>query len=131
MVNDLISDSLTRIRNAQSRKLATTTLLHSKIVESVVGILEAKGYVKSHTLIKEGNKKFIKVTLAYDENGIGVINEVKRVSKPGRRVYKPKDEVKRFKNGYGSIILSTSSGVIDNDKAKELSIGGEVLCTVW
>jgi len=131
MVNDLISDSLTRIRNASMRRLDATTLMHSKSVEAVVGILQDKGYVDSFNVIEEGVKKTINVVLKYDENGKTVINEMKRVSKPGRRVYKPASEIKRFKNGYGTIVVSTSKGVLPNDKAFELGIGGEVLCTVW
>jgi small subunit ribosomal protein S8 len=131
MVNDLISDSLTRIRNAAMRRRDVTTLLHSNAVEAVVGILADKGYIDSFNVVEEGNKKSINVVLKYDENGKAVINEMKRVSKPGRRVYKGRDEIKRFKNGYGTIIVSTSKGVIPNDKAYELGIGGEVLCTVW
>jgi small subunit ribosomal protein S8 len=131
MINDLISDSLTRIRNAASRKLDVTTLVHSRIVEAVVAILADKGYIESFNVVEDGVKKSIKVVLKYDENGRTVINEVKRISKPGRRVYKPAADVKRFKNGYGTIIVSTSKGVLPNDKAFELGIGGEVLCTIW
>ncbi len=131
MVNDLISDSLTRIRNAAMRRLDVTTLLHSNAVEAVVGILADKGYVDSFNVVEEGNKKSINVVLKYDENGKTVINEMKRVSKPGRRVYKGRDDIKRYKNGYGTIIISTSKGVIANDKAYELGVGGEVLCTIW
>jgi len=131
MVNDLISDSLTRIRNAGMRRLDVTTLLHSKSVEAVVAILVDKGYIESFNVIENGVKKSINVVLKYDENGRTVINEMKRVSKPGRRVYKGKEDVKRFKNGYGTIIVSTSKGVLANDKAYELGLGGEVLCTVW
>ena len=131
MVNDLISDSLTRIRNAAMRRLDVTTLMHSKSVEAVVAILADKGYIESFNVIENGPKKSIKVVLKYDENGKTVINEMKRVSKPGRRVYKPAAEIKRFKNGYGTIIVSTSKGVLPNDKAFELGLGGEVMCTVW
>ena len=131
MVNDLISDSLTRIRNAAMRRLDVTTLMHSNTVEAVVGILAEKGYIDSFNVVEDGNKKSINVVLKYDENGKTVINEMKRVSKPGRRVYKGRDDIKRFKNGYGTIIVSTSKGVIPNDKAFELGVGGEVLCTVW
>ena len=131
MVNDLISDSLTRIRNAATRRLDVTTLMHSKAVEAVVGILAEKGYIDSFNVVEDGNKKSINVVLKYDENGKTVINEMKRVSKPGRRVYRGRDDIKRFKNGYGTIIVSTSKGVIPNDKAYELGVGGEVLCTVW
>ncbi len=131
MVNDLISDSLTRIRNAGMRRLDVTTLLHSKSVEAVVAILVDKGYIESFNVIENGVKKSINVVLKYDENGRTVINEMKRVSKPGRRVYKGKEDIKRFKNGYGTIIVSTSKGILANDKAYELGLGGEVLCTVW
>ncbi|MCL4431641.1 MAG: 30S ribosomal protein S8 [Sulfuricurvum sp.] len=130
MINDLISDSLTRIRNAAMRRLDSTTLMHSKVVEAVVGILADKGYIESYNVVENGVKKSINVVLKYD-NGRTVINEVKRVSKPGRRVYKGKDELKRFKNGYGTIIVSSSRGVLPNDKAFELGVGGEVLCTIW
>ncbi len=131
MINDLISDSLTRIRNAAMRRLDVATLVHSKSVEAMVGILADKGYVESFNVIENGVKKTINVVLKYDENGKTVINEMKRVSKPGRRVYKPAADIKRFKNGYGTIIVSTSKGVLPNDKAFELGIGGEVMCTVW
>jgi small subunit ribosomal protein S8 len=131
MINDLIADSLTRIRNAAMRRLDSTTLMHSKTVESVVGILADKGYIESFNVIEDGVKKTINVVLKYDANGRTVINEVKRVSKSGRRVYKGKDELKRFKNGYGTIIVSSSKGVLPNDKAFELGVGGEVLCTIW
>ena len=131
MVNDLISDSLTRIRNAAMRRLDVTTLMHSKSVEAVVAILADKGYIDSFNVVENGPKKSINVVLKYDENGKTVINEMKRVSKPGRRVYKPAAEIKRFKNGYGTIIVSTSKGVLPNDKAFELGVGGEVMCTVW
>lgn len=131
MINDLISDGLTRIRNASLRKLETTKLLHSRSVESLVGIFQTKGYVESFKVIEEGNKKFINVVLKYDEKGISVINELKRISKPGRRVYKGKDEIKRFKNGYGTIVVSTSRGVLSNEEAHKIGVGGELLCSIW
>ncbi|WP_373073683.1 30S ribosomal protein S8 [Sulfurimonas sp.] len=131
MINDLVSDALTRIRNAGMRKLDVTTLVHSKSVEALANILVEKGYLDSCNVIEDGIKKTIKVVLKYDDNGNTVINEMKRVSKPGRRVYKGKDEIKRFKNGYGTIVVSTSKGVLPNDKAYELGIGGEVMCTIW
>ncbi|MBD3823768.1 MAG: 30S ribosomal protein S8 [Epsilonproteobacteria bacterium] len=131
MINDLVSDSLTRIRNAGMRRLNVTTLMHSKSVEAVANILVEKGYLESANVIEDGVKKTIKVVLKYDENGKSLINEITRVSKPGRRIYKGKDEIKRFKNGYGTIIVSTSKGILSNDKAHELGIGGEIVCTVW
>ena len=131
MLNDLISDGLTRIRNASMRKLETAKLLHSNVVEATLSILAVKGYIESYNVVEEGNKKFINVVLKYDEYGRSVINELKRVSKPGRRVYKGKDDVKRFKNGYGTIIVSTSKGVLSNEDAHKAGVGGEILCTVW
>ena len=99
MLNDLISDALTRIRNASLRRLDTTKLLHSKSVEAIARILTEKEYLESYNVVEEDNKKFINVVLKYDENGRSVINELTRVSKPSRRLYQGKDEIKRFKNG--------------------------------
>lgn len=131
MMNDIISDSLSRIRNAGMRRLESTKLLHSKVVEALVAIFESKGYIESFNVIEEDKKKFISVVLRYDEQGKSVINELKRISKPGRRVYKGKDEIKRFKNGYGTIVVSTSKGVLPNDEAYKVGVGGEILCTIW
>ena len=131
MSNDLISDGLTRIRNAAMRRLETTKLLHSNVVEATLKILADKGYIDSYNVVEENNKKFINVVLKYDENGKSVINEVKRISKLGRRVYQGKDDIKRFKNGYGTIIVSTSKGVMSGADANKNGVGGEVLCTIW
>ena len=131
MVNDLVSDALTRIRNASMRRLEVTELLHSKLVESVVKIFQEKGYVDSYTVLEDGNKKTIKVVLKYNDNGSSVISELKKISKPGRRVYKSAEDVKRFKNGYGTIVVSTSKGVLSNDVAFKENVGGEVICSIW
>ncbi len=131
MVNDIISDSLTRIRNAALRKQDVTKLLHAKVVVAVLKIFEEKGYIESFSEVEEGNKKFINVVLKYDDNGYSVIHEVKRMSKPGRRLYKPASEIKRFKNGYGTIVVSTSKGVLSNEEAHKAGIGGELLCSIW
>ena len=131
MINDIISDSLTRIRNASMRRLETTKLLHSKVIEALVRIFQDKGYIDSFDIVEENKKKFINVVRKYDANGYSIINEIKRVSKPGRRVYRGKDEIKRFKNGYGTIVVSTSKGVLPNDEAFKAGVGGEVLCTIW
>ena len=131
-MTDIIADSLTRIRNASMRKLETTELLHSKTIEAIVSILVEKGYLDSYTVEDLGNnKKSIKVVLKYDERGNSVINELKRISKPGRRIYKGKDDIKRFKNGYGTLIVSTNAGILPNDKAFTQGVGGEVLCSIW
>ncbi len=130
-MTDIIADSLTRIRNAATRRLDTTVLLHSKTIEAMVSILVDKGYLESYSVKEDGNKKTIKVVLKYDEKGFTVINEMKKISKPGRRVYKGKDEIRSFKNNYGTLIVSTSKGVLPNDEAYKLGTGGEVLCSIW
>jgi len=131
MINDLIADSITRIRNASMRKLEVANLMHSKIVESVVKILQEKGYIESYNVVEEGGKKAIKVIIKYNDKDEQVISELKRISKPGRRVYKGFADLKSFKNGYGTIIVSTSKGVLPNDEAFKLGVGGEVLCSIW
>ena len=132
MMNDLIADALTRIRNASMRKLETTTLVHSNTVEAVCNVLKSKEYIESYNVEDlENNKKVIKVVLKYDDNDNSVINEVKRISKSGRRVYKNASELKSFKNGYGTIVVSTNKGVMANDEAHKLNVGGEALVSIW
>jgi len=132
MMTDIIADSLTRIRNAAQRRLDVTTLLHSNNIEAIVSILVDKGYLESYKVKElEGNKKTIKVVLKYDENGNSVINEMKKISKPGRRVHRGKDDIRTFKNGYGTLVVSTSQGVLPNNEAFKRGIGGEVICSIW
>ncbi|MEA3315681.1 MAG: 30S ribosomal protein S8 [Campylobacterota bacterium] len=132
MMNDLIADALTRVRNAAMRKLEVTTLVHSNTVEAVCNVLKQKEYIEDYKVVDtDPIKKSISVTLKYDENDNSVINELKRLSKSGRRVYKNASELKNFKNGYGTIIVSTNKGVISNDEAYKLNVGGELLCSVW
>ena len=132
MMNDLIADALTRIRNAAMRRLEVATLLHSNTVVGVLNVLLQKEYITGFKVIDgQNNKKTIQVELKYDDNEKSVINEITRVSKPGRRVYKSASEIKNFKNGYGTIIVSTNKGVLANDEAYAANVGGEVLCTVW
>jgi small subunit ribosomal protein S8 len=131
-MTDIIADSLTRIRNAAQRRLDTTILLHSKVIEAIVSIFVNKGYLEGYEVIDNGNgKKSIKVVLKYDDNGHSVINEIKRISKPGRRVYQGAKEIRSFKNGYGTLVVSTNKGVIANDEAYKQRVGGEVICSIW
>ncbi len=131
MMNDIIADGLTRIRNAAMRKMDVAKLNHSRLMEDVLKVFETKGYIESFKVIEDGNKKFINVTLKYDENGNSAFNELKKVSKPGRRVYKGYEDIKRFKNGFGTFVVSTSKGVLPNDEAYKLKVGGEVICSIW
>ena len=131
MMTDIIADSLTRIRNAANRRLDVTTLLHSNTIEATVSILVDKGYLESYKVKEDGVKKTIKVVLKYDDNGHSVINELKKISKPGRRVYQGADDIRFFKNGYGTLVVSTNKGVLANDEAFKQKVGGEVLCSIW
>ncbi|PAF51155.1 30S ribosomal protein S8 [Helicobacter sp. 13S00401-1] len=131
MVNDIIADSITRIRNASMRKLDNTQLYYGKIVVSILEVFKQRNFIKDYRVDDKDNKQSIFVQLAYDDKGNSVISELKRISKPGRRIYRSKDELKRFKNGYGIIVVSTSKGVIANDEAYKLNVGGEALCSIW
>ena len=131
MMTDVVADSLARIRNAANRRIDTQDLIFSNTVESIVKILVDKGYLEGYKIKENGNIKTIAATLKYDDNGRSLITELKRISKPGRRVYKGATEVKSFKNGYGSYIISTSKGVMANDEAYKNNVGGEVLCSIW
>jgi small subunit ribosomal protein S8 len=131
MVNDIVADSITRIRNAGMRRKEVASLLHGKIVEGFLKVLKEKEYIESYKVVEENGKKSINVVLKYNENDRTVINEITRISKPGRRVYKNASELKSFKNGYGTIVVSTNKGVIANDEAFKLNVGGEALFSVW
>lgn len=131
-MNDIIADALTRIRNAAMRKLEVTTLIHSNTVEAVCNVLKEKEYIEEFKVVDtDPKKKTITVTLKYDDNDKSVISEIKRISKSGRRMYANASNLKSFKNGYGTIIVSTNKGVISNDEAYKLNVGGEVLCSIW
>lgn len=131
MMSDIIADSITRIRNAGLRKKTSAMLLYSGTIQAILDVLQGKGYIDSYNVGEEDGKKNIEVFLKYDHDGKFVINEIKKVSKPGRRVYRKSTDIKRFKNGYGTIIITTSKGVLSNEDAHSLGVGGEVLCTVW
>ncbi|WP_120945463.1 MULTISPECIES: 30S ribosomal protein S8 [Helicobacter] len=131
MVNDIVADSLTRIRNASMRRLEVTELYYAKIVVSILEIFKNKGFIANYQVVQKEGKDFISVELAYDDKGRALISEIKRLSKPGRRLYKQASELKRFKNGYGVIVVSTSKGVITNEEAYKQNVGGEVLCSIW
>ena len=131
MINDLISDGLTRIRNAAMRRLDTTQLLHSNVVEATLKILAQKGYIESYNVIEENNKKFINVVLKYDERGRSVINELKRVSKPGLRSYCKAKNLPQVLGGLGVAVVSTSKGLLTDRKARKENLGGEILAYIY
>jgi small subunit ribosomal protein S8 len=128
-MNDIIADSITRVRNAYMRRKDKTTLLYSKIIESSLEILKERSFIQDYKVSEKNNKKYIHVLLKYVK-GAPAITEIKRVSKSGRRVYKPANELKSFKNGYGLYIISSNKGIISNKEARELNVGGELLFSV-
>ena len=131
-MSDPIADMLTRIRNANTAKHDTVDVPSSKIKLSIAQILLEEGYVKKVDLVDNGSFKDIRITLKYgaDKND-RIITGLKRISKPGLRVYANKDQVPKVLDGMGIAILSTNQGVITDKKARELQVGGEVLAFVW
>ena len=128
---DPIADMLTRIRNANSAKHKTVDVPNSKMKTAIAEILFKEGYIKSFELINNENQGIIRITLKYDEKGARVIDGIKRISKPGLRVYASKEELPKVLNGLGIAIISTSKGLKTDKEARELGIGGEVLAYVW
>ena len=129
-VTDPIADMLTRIRNANSAKHETVDVPASNLKKAVAEILLEEGYIKSFEFIGDGKQGVIRITLKYGANKQKVITGLKRISKPGLRVYAKKDEVPILK-GLGIAILSTPAGVMTDKKARQQGVGGEVLAFIW
>jgi len=130
-VTDPISDFLIRIKNAYRANHSNVDIPASKLKLEITKILMDEGYIKNYIYIDDKKQGIIKIYIKYDNDGEPVIEEMKRISKPGKRVYVDVDNMPRVKNNLGIAILSTSRGVMTNKKAKKLNIGGEVLCYVW
>ena len=128
---DPIADMLTRIRNANSAKHKTVDVPSSKMKTAIAEILFKEGYIKSFELINNETQGIIRITLKYDEKGVRVIDGIKRISKPGLRVYANKEELPRVLNGLGTAIISTSQGLKTDKEAREAGVGGEVLAYIW
>ena len=130
-ITDPIADMLTRIRNANSAKHKTVDIPASKMKTAIAEILFKEGYIKSFEIINNETQGIIRVTLKYDEKGNRVIDGIKRISKPGLRVYAGKEELPKVLNGLGIAIISTSKGLKTDKEAREAGIGGEVLAYIW
>jgi small subunit ribosomal protein S8 len=131
MITDPIADMLTRMRNAIGAKHSTVSFAHSKEKENIAKILFEEGYILSYNIINAGNHKNIEIALKYLENGESVITGLKRISKPGLRVYAPKDKLPKVISGLGVAIISTNKGMMTDKHARQLGVGGEVLAYVW
>ena len=131
-VTDPISDMLTRIRNASKASLDTAVMPSSKLKTEIAKILLEEGYINSFEVSDGENiNGILKIYLKYGSDKKGVIEGLKRISKPGLRVYAEKENIPRVLGGLGTVIISTSQGIMTGRKAKKLGIGGEIICHVW
>ena len=128
---DPIADMLTRIRNANSSKHKTVDVPASNMKKSIADILFKEGYIAAYEEIEHSNQGIIRITLKYDEKGARVIDGLKRISKPGLRVYASKEELPKVLNGLGIALISTSKGIKTDKEARQEGLGGEVLAYVW
>ncbi|GBD15362.1 30S ribosomal protein S8 [bacterium HR26] len=130
-ITDPIGDMVTRIRNAGMGRKSETSMRASRILIEIARILKEEGYIEDYTVEPAEPRPILKIRLKYTPDRRHAIREIKRISKPGLRIYAGKDELPRVKNGLGIAILSTSQGVMSDVEARRRGIGGEVLCTVF
>ena len=130
-ITDSIADLLTRIRNANTAKQPTVDIPASNMKKAIVQILVDEGYIKNYQMIDDGKQGVIRVTLKYGQNKSQVITGLRRVSKPGLRIYSSCADMPKVMKGLGIAIVSTPKGVMTDKKARELNVGGEVLAFVW
>ena len=126
-----IADMLTRIRNANSKKHKTVDVPASNMKKAIANILFKEGYIAAYEEINDNTQGVIRITLKYDENGARVIDGLKRISKPGLRVYASKEELPQVLNGLGIALISTSKGIKTDKEARQEGLGGEVLAYIW
>ena len=131
-MTDPIADMLTRIRNANKARFKTVNINMSQMNINIAKVLKKTGYINNYDKVKnEKGRQVLEIILKYPDAKRTVITNIKRISKPGRRVYVPADSIPKVLNGLGVAILSTSKGVITDAEARELNVGGEILCNVW
>ncbi len=130
-MSDVIADMLTRIRNANNAKHSTVDIPASNMKKSIADILVEEGYVKGYQIVDNGNQGIIRITLKYMEGKQKVIRGIRRISKPGLRIYAGYEDMPKVMNGLGIAIVSTSKGIMTDKKARNLKVGGEVLAFVW
>ena len=130
-ISDTIADLLTRIRNASTAKHATVDIPASNVKKSITQILADEGYIKDFSIVDDGTQGIIRVTLKYTDGKTPVISGLRRVSKPGLRIYSSCEDMPKVRKGLGIAIVSTSKGIMTDKKARELNVGGEVLAYVW
>ena len=129
-LSDPIADMLTRIRNAARIGKADVKIKASKICEGVAAVLKEEGYIEDYDRIDDGKQGVLRVQLKYDMNGIAIIRQIERASKPGARIYSSVSELPHVLDGMGIAVVSTSKGVMSDRKCRQEKVGGEILCTV-
>ncbi|MBU0671572.1 MAG: 30S ribosomal protein S8 [Candidatus Margulisbacteria bacterium] len=130
-MTDPIADMLIRIKNAQRIRAENVDLPHSVIKESIAKIMVEEGYLAKYGSLKRMDKKFLRLALKYRQDNKGVVVGLKRISRPGRRVFADSHSLPRVQAGFGTAILSTSRGVMSDESARSQKVGGEVLCHIW
>ncbi len=130
-ITDPIADMLTRIRNANNAKHDTVDVPASNMKKSIAGILKEEGYITDFEVIDDNKQGVIRITMKYGADKERVISGLKKISKPGLKVYAKRNEVPKVLGGLGIAIISTSNGIISDKKARQLGVGGEVICYVW
>ncbi len=130
-MTDPVADMLTRIRNANTVGHATVDIPASRMKKSIAEILVKEGYIKGYNIIEDGKQGIIRVQMKYGADKEKVISGLKKISKPGLKVYAKSDEVPRVLGGLGIAIISTSNGIVSDKEARKLGVGGEVICYVW
>ena len=130
-ISDVIADMLTRIRNANNAKHETVDVPASNLKKSIAQILSDEGYIRGYQVVEDGKQGIIRITLKYTASKQKVIHGIRRVSKPGLRIYSNCEDMPRVMNGLGIAIVSTSKGVMTDKKARQANVGGEVLAFVW
>jgi len=130
-VTDPVADMLTRVRNAQVVKMETVEMPASKMKTAIAQIMLREGFIKGCEVVEEGVQGTLKLKLKYGSNGEKTISGLKKISKPGLRVYCRKDQIPKVLNGLGIAIISTSKGIVTDAEARELNVGGEVIAYIW
>ena len=130
-MTDPIADMLTRIRNALMASYNSVDVPGSRMKINIAKVLKSEGFIKNFKLIDDKKQGVIKIYFKYDEKGEPIIDGLKRISKPGCRIYVKGDSIPKVLNGFGINILSTSKGIITDKQAREMGVGGEVICSVW
>ena len=130
-MTDPVADMLTRIRNANMVKLQKVDIPSSNLKVSIANVLKQEGFIKNYKVISDSLQGILRVYLKYIDEKDSVINEIKRISKPGGRVYVKSEDIPVIKSGLGVAVLSTSKGVITDNAARKAGVGGELICTIW